>query len=408
MWGQNGDGDGDLRGSYGVAVDADGNVYVADTHNHRIQKFDSGGTFQVMWGRGVSDGSGGFQVCIASCERGQWGSGDGEFSFPRGVAVDTDGDVFVADAHNNRIQKFKPDGVGYSYDTQWGEYGTGSGQFNYPFGVNTNASGNIYVADAYNNRIQKFDSGGNFLYQWGELGAVNGQFDAPYGVASDKEGNVYVADTSNHRIQKFGELPVFPPLPEPPPPPSPLPVTPTTVSETKKLDSDAYKKACNLRISSPKIKADKSPSVEISAKRKRLSLKKARRIFTKGLKGHISWGKVNGEKVVCKKVKMVILEKRGKRHYVPGTRIRVSKKRLGVTSFYKKVVRFLRGKKVGKLKQKRIKGKRRTNILYKEFRSLKLKKKALKRLSKRRYRGKFVVIYTAEVDGVTVKKTVVL
>ena len=68
----------------------------------------------------------------------------------------------------------------------------------------------------------------------------------------------------------------------------------------------------------------------------------------------------------------------------------------------------MRGKKVGKLKQKRIKRKRRTNILFKEFRSLKLKKKALKRLRKRRYRGKFVVIYTAEVDGVGVKKTVVL
>src|SRR5439155_1353429 len=96
------------------------------------------------------------------------------------------------------------------YLTQWGSYGSGNGQFNYPVGVATDAAGNVYVADGFdyiatrgNHRIQKFTNTGTYLIQWGSYGSGDGQFYYPYAVATDDAGNVYVADSYNHRIQKF-------------------------------------------------------------------------------------------------------------------------------------------------------------------------------------------------------------
>jgi tripartite motif-containing protein 71 len=85
----------------------------------------------------------------------------------------------------------------------WGSGGTGNGQFDRPTGVATDAAGNVYVADAGNNRIQKFSSTGAYLTQWGSEGSGNGQFNGPIGMATDAAGNVYVADAANNRIQKF-------------------------------------------------------------------------------------------------------------------------------------------------------------------------------------------------------------
>jgi DNA-binding beta-propeller fold protein YncE len=112
--------------------------------------------------------------------------------------------VYVADNQNHRIQAFT---AGGSYVTQWGAQGSGDGQFVFPFGVAVDASGNIYVADQVNNRIQIFTSSGAYLAQWGTGGSGNGQFQLPTGVAVDSSGNVYVADNGNHRIQKFGPVP---------------------------------------------------------------------------------------------------------------------------------------------------------------------------------------------------------
>ncbi len=92
---------------------------------------------------------------------------------------------------NNRIQKFDSNG---GYLTQWGSYGSGNGQFNHPQGVAVDSSGNVYVADTGNNRIQKFNSNGGYLTQWGSYGSGNGQFTFPLGIAVDSSGNVYVAD----------------------------------------------------------------------------------------------------------------------------------------------------------------------------------------------------------------------
>ena len=87
---------------------------------------------------------------------------------------------------------------------EWGQAGAGDGQFNEPSGIAIDSAGNVYVADTANHRIQKFDDQGNFLLKWGSSGSGAGQFDAPKGVAVDSADNVYVVDSGNHRIQKFG------------------------------------------------------------------------------------------------------------------------------------------------------------------------------------------------------------
>jgi DNA-binding beta-propeller fold protein YncE len=88
---------------------------------------------------------------------------------------------------------------------KWGSRGSGDGQFSYPLGVAVDASGNVFVADSDNDRIQVFNSSGTFLSRWGFSGSGNGQFYSPSGVAVDASGNVFVADTDNSRIQKFAK-----------------------------------------------------------------------------------------------------------------------------------------------------------------------------------------------------------
>ena len=144
----------------------------------------------------------------------QWGSagnGNGQFDLPLGIAADSSNNVYVVDEDNNRVEKF--DGNG-NYLTQWGSNGSGNGQFASPYGIAVDSSGNfIYVADRFNNRIEKFDSNGNYLTQWGSLGSGNGQFTNPEGVGVDSTGNfIYVADTYNHRVEAFVNLNLVPPI----------------------------------------------------------------------------------------------------------------------------------------------------------------------------------------------------
>jgi len=179
-WGVNGSGDGQFKFPYDVAVDSSGNVYVADFNKHRIQKFDSSGAFITKWGFA--------------------GSGDGQFLNPSGVVVDSSDNIYVADTSNHRIQKFTSGGT---FITKWGSSGNGDGQFESPSGVAVDSSGNVYVTDSGFDLIQKFDSGGTFILKWGSLGSGDGQFNTPFGVAVDSSGNVYVVDVFNYRIQKF-------------------------------------------------------------------------------------------------------------------------------------------------------------------------------------------------------------
>jgi hypothetical protein len=144
QWGASGTGTGQFSTPFGIAVDASGNVYVADSSNNRIQKFSSSGNFIIAWGAS--------------------GTGTGQFSTPFGIAVDASGNVYVADSSNNRIQKFSSSG---NFIIAWGALGTGNGQFSDPRGIAVDASGNVYVVDSVNSRIQKFSSSGNFIAAWG-------------------------------------------------------------------------------------------------------------------------------------------------------------------------------------------------------------------------------------------------
>lgn len=239
-WGSSGLADGLFAGPIGLAVDNLGNIYVADGNNHRIQKFDSNGTFLTKWGRNGGDGTSGsgdgefqfpFDVAVDSSGNiyvaefmnarvqkftssgvfitkwganggdGTTGTADGEFMEPRGIAVDTGGNVYVTDFILNRIQKFDSSGV---FLLKWGSSGSGNGQFDGPNHLEVDGNDNVYVPDSDNDRIQKFSSSGTFLAKWGSVGSSAGEFIQPISVAIDSSGNVYVVDLGNHRIQKFG------------------------------------------------------------------------------------------------------------------------------------------------------------------------------------------------------------
>jgi tripartite motif-containing protein 71 len=177
-WNQSGEGVTRLSAPSGITVDASsGNVYVADTE--RIHMFSSNGTFLAAFG--------------------QYGDDNGRFSSPEGIALDQEGNVYVADTENNRIQAFSSNGT---FLTQWGDYGNDTGRFSSPEGIAVDQEGNVYVADTENNRIQAFSSNGTFLTQWGKFGRSDVELEMrfPEGIAVDQEGNIYVADTLNNRI----------------------------------------------------------------------------------------------------------------------------------------------------------------------------------------------------------------
>ena len=131
---------------------------------------------------------------------GSFGTGDGQFINPFGVAVDSSDNIVVADTGNNRIQIFDSSG---GFIKKFGSFGAGDGQFKSPFDVTFDSSGNIVVADRFNHRIQIFDSSGGFIKKFGSFGAGDGQFKSPFDVTFDSSGNLVVADTDNHRIQVF-------------------------------------------------------------------------------------------------------------------------------------------------------------------------------------------------------------
>jgi DNA-binding beta-propeller fold protein YncE len=176
---------------------------------------------------------------------GSWGTGNGQFWTPCGVAVrwpsgGGTNDVYVADTWNHRIQYFSPTG---GYQGKWGSEGSGNNQFERPYGIGINwwNADRVFVADTWNHRISRFDpsgsyeckwsttfpadvdvasngyvyvvspndyvkyytGAGSFIGSWGANGTGNGQFKAPYGIGCACNGTVYVADTFNHRVQYF-------------------------------------------------------------------------------------------------------------------------------------------------------------------------------------------------------------
>ncbi|MBI3937759.1 MAG: 6-bladed beta-propeller, partial [Betaproteobacteria bacterium] len=233
-WGDKGSAPGKFNDPTGIAV-ADGEVFVSDSRNGRIQVFDLDGRFKRQFGapgnepgrlgRPMNLTIHGNEVYVAEYFNdrvqvfgldgaprrviGKPGNGPGEFNAPGGVAVAPDGDLFIADFYNQRVQRLKADG---SFVRQWGttgKVGIWAGEFNYPTDIALGPDGALYVADGYNDRIQVFGPDGIFRRKWGGpfamnvFGPFNGWFATVTRVTVDRSGNVFVADFYKHRIQKF-------------------------------------------------------------------------------------------------------------------------------------------------------------------------------------------------------------
>jgi DNA-binding beta-propeller fold protein YncE len=219
----------------GVTVDAKGNVWNDDEaetgaieeHNEKgefVQKFASrgSGNGQVEFPKRLAIDANGF-LWVADAgnnrvdvfnEKGEYvtkfgslGSGSEQMKDPTGVAVDPRGDVWVADDENNRVDKWKTSSPWPpTFSSSFGSSGTGNGQFNEPTGIAVNPiNGNVVVSDEKNNRVQVFNEKGEFVRTFGSEGTGNGQFKEPRGVAVDSKGNVWVTDTGNNRVEEFNE-----------------------------------------------------------------------------------------------------------------------------------------------------------------------------------------------------------
>lgn len=263
--GNSGSGDGTGSGARfntpsGVAVDAGGNVYVADSGNYTIRKVTPDGVVTTLAGlagtsgsadgtgsaarfffpRGVAVDAAGSVVCIADADNntirkltplgdvttlaglaGSTGAVDGtgsaaRFNSPRGVAVDSSGDFYVADTGNHTIRKVTPAGVVTTVAGLAGSWGTADGtgsgaRFNSPGVVAVGGAGNLYVADSDNNTVRKVTAAGvvtTIAGTAGSRGSVDGtgsaaRFNYPRGIAVDLSGNIYVGDSNNNTIRKI-------------------------------------------------------------------------------------------------------------------------------------------------------------------------------------------------------------
>jgi RHS repeat-associated protein len=201
QFGSVGAGAGQFKFPFGVAINkSTGNIYVSDRENFRVQEFSSTGTFIRMFGYGVSDGAEKFEVCTSSCRAGVKGGKAGQFTFPDGVAIDSSGNVWIADEGNARLEKFSENG---EYLNQYGTLGSGNGQLHQPVGLAYD-NGNLYVAEATNERVQEFSTAGAYVSKFGSEGTGNGQFKIPYAIAAGPTTNdLYVTDRENNRVEIF-------------------------------------------------------------------------------------------------------------------------------------------------------------------------------------------------------------
>jgi sugar lactone lactonase YvrE len=197
-----------LNNPYGVTADGNGNVYIADSYNHRIRKVDASGIISTVAGNGTQGSDGDNGPATAA-----------QLNGPRNLAVDRNGNLFIADTDNNLVRK-----VTYPTGTITTIAGTGSPSYggddgpavsaglNMPTGVAVDGSGNVYIADAGNNRIRKISTSGTIttvagtgIYGFSGDGgpATSARLAHPFGVAVDLSGTVYVADFYNSRVRKI-------------------------------------------------------------------------------------------------------------------------------------------------------------------------------------------------------------
>lgn len=181
-------GAGQFKEPWGVAVAADGTVYVADTWNHRVQRFTSEGEFLGSWGQ------------FGQVGPGQSAGVMGVFYGPRDIAISGEGLLYVSDTGNKRIQVFEADG---RYVGEFGEGGPLDGQMDEQVGLDFGPDGLLYVADTWNGRVAVWDQKHTFVRKWAVEGwygqSVNNK---PY-LAAGPQGMVYVTDPEMYRVLVF-------------------------------------------------------------------------------------------------------------------------------------------------------------------------------------------------------------
>lgn len=211
---------------WGIAVDGQGNVYVADTWNHRIQKFDQTGKFLLewqsgngtnLWGpRGIAIGTDeriyvtdtGNKRVLAFDANGNFllefnKSGDGSLDEPVGIALGQNGEVYVADTWNQRVAVFSADG---EFQTDWPVQGWSSDSLdNKPY-LSLDARGRVYITDPEGYRVIIFSPNGKALAVFGQTGPEDDAFGLPAGIAAGQDGTLWVLDVGNNRLEKFAPI----------------------------------------------------------------------------------------------------------------------------------------------------------------------------------------------------------
>jgi len=223
----------------GMCRDQDGNIVVLEPHYSRINHYTPAGQMIAQWGtHGTNTGELAFPRSVAVNSRGEIfvseygltervqcfsikkedgstesrptskflraighaGDGPGEFNRAEGLGIDAQDRIYVADSCNHRIQIFSPDG---EFITAYGKAGSAPGELSYPYDVRIDAQGFQYVCEFGNSRIQIFDSQHRLVEMLGGPGAAPGKMSNPWAIALDSKGNLYVADAGNHRVLKF-------------------------------------------------------------------------------------------------------------------------------------------------------------------------------------------------------------
>jgi len=163
-----------------LAVDADGFVWVANTHDHQVLKYSPEGELLLSWG--------------------SEGRGPGQFIYPVGILARGDEIIVGEYGGNDRIQVFDREG---RLRRSFGSYGESEAQFKRPQGLAIGPDGHLYVADAANHRVQVFTLDGRFVRAWGRLGQAAGELMYPYGLVFTPDGNLLVCEYGSHRVQQF-------------------------------------------------------------------------------------------------------------------------------------------------------------------------------------------------------------
>ena len=187
-------GDGLFERPHAIRIDPEGNIWAVDDMGHLVVKFDRGGRVRMVLGRFKTSSEVKSGLAEPNMLHGSRGIRDNDvprFNRPTDIAFAPSGDFYVTDGYgNSRIVKFSKDGRVLKI---WGQRGSGPGEFHTPHAAAVDRQGNVYVADRENYRIQIFDADGNFQREWTHVGA-------PWGLDWTREGHLLVADGYNNRV----------------------------------------------------------------------------------------------------------------------------------------------------------------------------------------------------------------